>query len=64
VGDLTVTYTRWDLENQVEDALGDSVGDFDMDGIVDDIVAEYGRVHIDDVPINVFWAIAERHLYS
>jgi hypothetical protein len=58
---MSETVTDHDMRNQVAEALGSEGADFDVPGIVDEIQAAYGTVHIDKVPHHIFWGIVERH---
>lgn len=55
------TFTDQDLREQVIASLGADAGDFDVQGIVDEIQAAYGTVPIDAVPYIIYWGIVERH---
>jgi len=50
-----------DIKEQVERALGTSVGDYDTDAIAGEIMRNYGRVDIDDIPSDEFWEIVACH---
>lgn len=50
-----------DLADQVATSLGDHGDDFDVEGIVEEIVREYGRVNIDSVDSDTYWAIVTKH---
>jgi hypothetical protein len=55
-----MTFTDADMRVQVARALGGSVDDFDVTGIVDRLQEEFGTVDIDDVPAADFWEIVEK----
>lgn len=55
------TVTDHDMRDQVAESLGSEGADFDIPGIVDEIQAAYGTVHIDTVPHDFYWRIVERH---
>lgn len=54
---------RIDIAHQVSLTLGDSTNDFDIDGIVDDLIAAHdGDLNsIDDFDSQSYWAIVETH---
>jgi hypothetical protein len=49
--------TDHDMRDQAREALANSDGDFDVHGIVADIQAAYGTVHLNEVPAGRFWEI-------
>jgi hypothetical protein len=64
--------TRDDIRIQVVDSLQEWAGDYDVEGIIDEIVTTYGLVDIDTIdpygpygrtePEHApYWAIVERH---
>ncbi|MET8746367.1 hypothetical protein [Streptomyces sp. NPDC004728] len=54
---------RQDIAHQVSTTLGDHADDYDIDGIVDDLVAAHGGQisSIDDFDSESYWAIVETH---
>ncbi|MGW0984258.1 hypothetical protein ACWD33_25985 [Streptomyces xiamenensis] len=54
---------RQDIAHQVSTTLGDHIEDFDVDSIVDDLVASHdGELSsIDDFESQSYWAIVESH---
>lgn len=54
---------RQDIAAQVSTALGDHAGDFNIDGIVDDLIANHdgNLTSIDDFDSQSYWAIVETH---
>ena len=54
---------RKDIAHQVSLTLGDSTDSFDIDGIVDDLIAAHdgSRESIDDFDSQSYWAIVETH---
>lgn len=54
---------RQDIANQVTTTLGDHPQDFDVDAIVDDLIAAHdGEVNsVDDFDSESYWAIVETH---
>lgn len=53
--------TDSDMRYQVEQALADEAGDFNVPAIVDEIQRKYGTVHVDRVPNSRFWEIVQHH---
>lgn len=53
--------TSQDITHQVREATDVSDGDYDVDGIVRDIIADFGRVDIDSIDPDQFWPIVLRH---
>jgi uncharacterized protein with von Willebrand factor type A (vWA) domain len=49
------------MRNQVLEALDGSEGDFDVEGIVEEIHAEHGLVDIDELPSAYFWGVVAKH---
>lgn len=56
-----MTITRNDMERQVRETLDGREDEFDVDGIVDDIHAQFGLVDIDAVPHSGYWLIVARN---
>ena len=56
-----ITITDHDIATQVAASLGIHVGDFDVDGIVRDVIAQFGLVSIDDIDETEYWALVEEH---
>lgn len=56
-----ITYT--DIALQVTESLCDYVNEFNVDGIVRDLIDTYGLVNIDDPSIDddAYWALVEKH---
>lgn len=54
---------RTDIAHQISLTLGDSVESFDIDGIVDDLIAAHDGdlENIDDFDSESYWAIVETH---
>jgi hypothetical protein len=54
---------RQDIAHQVSLTLGDHIADFDIDAIVEDLVAAHdGDLNsIDDFDSESYWAIVETH---
>lgn len=54
---------RQDIASQVTTTLGDHPEDFDIDGIVDDLIASHGGElnSVDDFESESYWAIVETH---
>lgn len=54
---------RQDIASQVSTSLGDRPQDFDIDAIVDDLIANHdGELNnIDDFESESYWAIVETH---
>ena len=54
---------RQDIAHQVSTTLGDHVDDFNIDGIVDNLIAAHdGQIDsIDDFDSQSYWAIVESH---
>lgn len=57
-----ITITDHDIATQVAASLGVHVGDFDVDGIVRDIISQYGLVDIDDIDEAQYWGLVEEHV--
>ena len=57
-----ITYT--DIALQVTESLTDFVNDYDVDGIVRDVIARYGRVNIDAIDEAEYWGLVEKHDYA
>lgn len=55
--------TRKDIAAQVVTSLGDHAADFDVDAIVDDLIAAHDGdlASIDDFDSESYWAIVETH---
>lgn len=55
--------TRQDIARQVSTTLGDHADDFDIDAIVDDLIAAHDGdlTSIDDFDSQSYWAIVETH---
>lgn len=53
--------TTDDMARQVRATLEPVEGEYDVDGIVDEIHAEFGLVDIDAVPHSGYWLIVARH---
>lgn len=55
--------TTQDLAYQVSLTLGDHIGDYDIDAIVEEIGTTYGYdiPNIDAVPTSEYWKIVEKH---
>ncbi len=56
--------TSTDITRQVGESLTDCGDEFDVAGIVRDIIAEHGRVDIDSIDPEAYWAVVERHATS
>lgn len=56
-----ITITDHDIATQVTESLGVHVGDFDVDGIVRDVIAQFGLVSIDDIDEAAYWGLVEEH---
>ncbi len=54
---LSMKMTDMKMREQVRQALGADVYDFDVPMIVDKIQAEYGTSDVNDVPAAEFWEI-------
>jgi len=54
-----ITITDHDIATQVAASLGVHVGDFDVDGIVRDVITQYGLVGIDAISDDEYWALVE-----
>lgn len=54
-----ITYN--DIATQVAESLTDFVNDFNVDGIVRDIISQYGLVSIDDIDEAAYWGLVEEH---
>lgn len=54
---------RQDIAHQVSTTLGDHIDDFDIDAIVDDLIAAHDGelANIDDFESQSYWAIVETH---
>lgn len=54
---------RQDIAHQVSTTLGDHADDFNIDGIVDNLIAAHdGQIDsIDDFDSQSYWAIVESH---
>ncbi|MEV6165741.1 hypothetical protein AB0L71_28275 [Streptomyces sp. NPDC052052] len=54
---------RQDIAHQVSLTLGDHIEDFNVDGIVDDLIAAHdgNLTSIDDFDSQAYWAIVETH---
>ncbi|MDX3243680.1 hypothetical protein [Streptomyces sp. ME18-1-4] len=54
---------RTEITHQVSTTLGDSIESFDIDAIVDDLIAAHGGDlnSIDDFDSQSYWAIVETH---
>lgn len=54
---------RQDIAHQVSTTLGDHADDYDIDGIVDDLIANHDGdlAGIDDFDSQSYWAIVETH---
>lgn len=54
---------RTDLADQVRTTLGDHVADFNVEAIVDDLLANYDGEpsSVDDFESESYWAIVESH---
>jgi hypothetical protein len=54
---------RQDIASQVSTTLGDHIADYDIDAIVDDLIANHdGQIDsIDDFDSQSYWAIVETH---
>jgi hypothetical protein len=55
--------TRLDIAHQVSTTLGDHADDYDIDAIVDDLIANHdGDLNsVDDFGSESYWAIVETH---
>lgn len=47
--------TRDEIKYSVSLTLREFADEYDIDGIADDIVSRYGRVHIDTIPSSEYW---------
>jgi len=56
--------TRQDMTDQVVETLTAWADEFDVPGIVDDLMDRYGRVDIDEIVPEVYWVIVERRAHS
>lgn len=57
-----ITYT--DIALQVTESLCDYVNEFNVDGIVRDIIDTYGLVDIATIDESEYWALVEKHDYA
>lgn len=58
---MNATITDQDIAYQVSTSLDGFIDDYNIDDIVRDIIDTYGRVNIDDIDSDEYWAIVERH---
>lgn len=49
------TFTKSDMRNQVIVTLGGDADEYDVDGIVEDLVDSYGVTDIDSIPSIAYW---------
>jgi len=50
------------MRGQVERSLeGNNLTNFDVDGIVADLIKDHGLTHIDRIPMDAYWATVKRH---
>ncbi|GAX57353.1 hypothetical protein [Streptomyces olivochromogenes] len=56
-----MTFTSRDLRDQIVTATDASDGEYDVDAIVEEIVAAHGAVDIDTLDTDEFWAIVGKH---
>ena len=56
-----MTFTSRDLRDQITTATDASDGEYDVDAIVVEIIANYGTVNIDTLDTDEFWAIVGKH---
>ena len=57
-----ITYN--DIAVQVIESLTDHVDDFNIDGIVRDIIDQYGLVDIGTIDEDEYWGLVEKHDYA
>jgi len=50
-----------DMQREVRLSLGAFADDFDLAGIMHELVAAYGVIHPDQIPSRVFWSVVEEH---
>lgn len=55
------TITDRDIAAQVTQSLTEHVDGYNVDGIVRDIIDRYGRVYIDTIDDDQYWALVEQH---
>jgi hypothetical protein len=58
---MASTRTAEDVRHEVITSLAGSESEFNVDGIVDAIVSNYGLDSIDDIPSNAYWTIVENN---
>lgn len=56
-----MTFTSRDLRNQVHTATDASDGEYDVDAIVEEIIAKHGAVDADTIDTDEFWTIVGKH---
>lgn len=56
-----ITYN--DIALQVTESLCDYADDFNIDGIVRDIIDQFGLVDIGTIDEATYWALVEKHDY-
>lgn len=56
-----MTINSRDIRDQVTASLPGYEGDYDIDEIVADLIQEFGRRNIDDMPTDRYWAIVAKH---
>ncbi|MCX4911918.1 hypothetical protein [Streptomyces sp. NBC_00878] len=56
-----MTFTSGNLRDQIVTATGASDGEYDVDGIVEEIVEKHGAVDIETLDTDEFWAIVGKH---
>lgn len=56
-----MTFTDHDMRNQVAETLGSEGDQYDVPGIVDELQARYGTVHIDAIDTAWYWTVVLRH---
>lgn len=50
-----------DMRDQVSEALGDLVCEYDVPAIVEALQAEHGTVDVDTIPHDAFWSAVMDH---
>jgi hypothetical protein len=59
-----MTFTSSDLRDQIVTATDASDGEYDVDAIVNEIVAAHGAVDIETLDSDDFWAIVGKHVIA
>lgn len=53
--------TDKDIERVVAESLTAYTGEFDVRGIVDEVIARYGRVDIETIDHDDYWTLVAKH---